>query len=117
MEAFRTNAHGNHFLGNPHTLANFESAFWRSDISDAASYEQWTEEGSLSAAQRANARWKQLLADYEPPPSTTLSMPNCSTIWRDARPRCPTRSADRKGRSAGCRQVDQMGPGGKAKAY
>ena len=68
MEAFRTNAHGGHFLGNPHTLANFESAFWRSDISDAGSYEQWTEEGSLSAAQRANARWKQLLADYEPPP-------------------------------------------------
>ena len=68
MEAFRTNAHGDHFLGNPHTLANFESAFWRSDISDAGSYEQWTEEGSLTAAQRANARWKQLLADYEPPP-------------------------------------------------
>ena len=68
MEAFRTNAHGDHFLGNPHTLANFETAFWRSDISDAASYEQWTEEGSLSAAQRANTRWKRLLADYEPPP-------------------------------------------------
>ncbi|MYA86405.1 MAG: trimethylamine methyltransferase family protein [Acidimicrobiaceae bacterium] len=68
MEAFRTNAHGDHFLGNPHTLANFETAFWRSDISDAASYEQWSEEGSLSAGQRANARWKQLLADYEPPP-------------------------------------------------
>ncbi len=67
MEAFRSNAHGDHFLGNQHTLANFETAFWRSDISDAASYEQWTEEGSLSAAQRANARWKQLLADYEPP--------------------------------------------------
>ena len=68
MEAFRSNAHGDHFLGNPHTLANFETAFWRSDISDAASYEQWTEEGSLSAAKRANARWKKLLADYEPPP-------------------------------------------------
>ena len=68
MEAFRTNAHGDHFLGNQHTLANFETAFWRSDIADAASYEQWSEEGSLSAAQRANARWKQLLAGYEPPP-------------------------------------------------
>ena len=67
MEAFRSNAHGDHFLGNPHTLANFENAFWRSDIADAASYEQWAEEGSLSAAQRANARWKQLLADYETP--------------------------------------------------
>ena len=68
MEAFATNTHGDHFLGNPHTLANFETAFWRSDLSDASSYEQWIEEGSLSAAQRANARWKQLLTDYSPPP-------------------------------------------------
>ncbi len=68
MDAFLTNEHGQHFLGNPHTLANFETAFWRSDIADAASFEQWQEEGSLSAAVRANARWKKLLADYEPPP-------------------------------------------------
>jgi len=68
MEAFFTNPHGQHFLGNQHTLANFETAFWRSDIADCASYEQWLDEGSLSAADRANARWKQLLADYEPPP-------------------------------------------------
>ena len=68
MEAFRTNAHGDHFLGNAHTLANFENAFWRSDIADAASFEQWQEEGSMTAAQRANIRWKKLLADYEPPP-------------------------------------------------
>ena len=68
MDAFRTNTHGDHFLGNAHTLANFESAFWRSEMSDANSYEQWSEEGSLTAAQRANTRWKQMLADYEPPP-------------------------------------------------
>ena len=68
LEAFRTNAHGDHFLGNPHTLANFETAFWRSELADHNSYEQWAEEGSLSAAQRANTRWKQMLAAYEPPP-------------------------------------------------
>ena len=68
LEAFRSNAHGDHFLGNPHTLANFETAFWRSELADENSYEQWSEEGALSAAQRANARWKQMLADYEPPP-------------------------------------------------
>ena len=68
LEAFRSNAHGDHFLGNPHTLANFEGAFWRSELADHNSYEQWSEEGALSAAQRANSRWKQLLADYEPPP-------------------------------------------------
>ena len=67
MEAFRTNAHGDHFLGNAHTLANFETAFWRSDIADAASFEQWSEEGSRTAAQRANERWKKLLAEYEAP--------------------------------------------------
>ncbi len=68
MEAFRTNTHGDHFLGNAHTLANFETAFWRSEVADNNSFEQWSEEGSLTAAQRANARWKELLAGYEPPP-------------------------------------------------
>ena len=31
-------------------------------------YEQWFEEGSLDAAQRANKVWKEQLAAYEPPP-------------------------------------------------
>jgi trimethylamine--corrinoid protein Co-methyltransferase len=68
MQAFRTNPPGQHFLGNEHTLAHFENAFYRSSIADNNSYEQWSEEGSLTAAQRANAQWKQMLADYEPPP-------------------------------------------------
>ncbi|MDG2113050.1 MAG: trimethylamine methyltransferase family protein [Actinomycetota bacterium] len=68
MDAFRTNTHGDHFLGNAHTLANFESAFYRSSIADNNSYEQWAEEGSQTAAQRANTQWKRMLADYEPPP-------------------------------------------------
>jgi len=68
MEAFRTNPHGDHFLGNGHTLANFETAFYRSTIADNNSFEQWADEGSLSAAQRANTTWKSMLADYEAPP-------------------------------------------------
>ena len=67
MDAFRTNTHGDHYLGNAHTLANFETAFYRSAIADNNSFEQWEEEGSLTAAQRANARWKSLLAEYEAP--------------------------------------------------
>nr|MCQ3812682.1 trimethylamine methyltransferase family protein [Acidimicrobiia bacterium] len=43
-------------------------AFWRSEVADNNSYEQWSEEGALTAAQRANTRWKELLADYQPPP-------------------------------------------------
>ena len=37
-------------------------------MADNASYEQWLEEGSLDAAQRANALWKRTLAEYEAPP-------------------------------------------------
>ena len=39
-----------------------------SAIADNSSFEEWEENGRLDAAQRANTRWKALLADYEPPP-------------------------------------------------
>jgi trimethylamine--corrinoid protein Co-methyltransferase len=68
IEAILENGPGKHFLGTAHTLANFETAFWRSSTSDYTSFEQWTEEGSLDAVQRANKVWKQMLAEYEPPP-------------------------------------------------
>ena len=68
VEAFTTNPHGDHFLGHPHTLANFETAFYQSSIADNNSFEQWSDEGSLDAAQRANRLMKQMLAAYEPPP-------------------------------------------------
>lgn len=68
VKAFATNPHGDHFLGHPHTLANFETAFYQSSIADNNSFEQWSDEGSLDAAQRANRLMGQMLADYEPPP-------------------------------------------------
>ena len=67
MEAFHQVEPGGHFLGCAHTQANFESAFYRSNISDTNSVEQWMEEGSKDAATRANAIWKKMLADYEAP--------------------------------------------------
>jgi trimethylamine--corrinoid protein Co-methyltransferase len=67
LDALRENTPGNHFLGTSHTLANFETAFYRSDTADNSSFEQWTEEGGLDAAQRANAIWKRRLAEYEAP--------------------------------------------------
>ena len=67
MEAFRTNTHGDHFLGNAHTLQNFETAFARSSEADNNSFEQWTDEGSLTSAQRANVTWKRMLTDYQGP--------------------------------------------------
>ncbi len=68
VEAILGNSPGQHFLGTAHTLANFETAFYRSTTADNSSFEQWSEEGALDAAQRANTIWKQRLADYEAPP-------------------------------------------------
>ncbi len=68
MAAIREVGPGNHYLGCAHTQANFETAFYRSTVADNNSYEQWSADGSLDEAQRANALWKRLLAEYEPPP-------------------------------------------------
>lgn len=68
VDAIVENGPGQHFLGTAHTLANFETAFYRSNTADSSSYEQWSEEGSLDAAQRANRLWKEALASYEAPP-------------------------------------------------
>ncbi len=68
MDAIREVGPGKHFLGCGHTQANFESAFHGSAIADNNSFEQWDAEGRLDQAQRANAQWKRMLQDYEPPP-------------------------------------------------
>jgi trimethylamine--corrinoid protein Co-methyltransferase len=67
MDAVREVGPGQHFLGTAHTLANFETAFARSEVANNDSYEQWSEDGSLDAAQRANGIWKRMLADYAEP--------------------------------------------------
>ena len=68
LDAIRENGPGMHFLGNSHTLANFETAFYRSEIADNNSFEQWLEDGGQDAAQRANGIWKRMLREYEAPP-------------------------------------------------
>ncbi|HEY7283561.1 MAG TPA: trimethylamine methyltransferase family protein [Actinomycetota bacterium] len=68
VDAIIENGPGQHFLGAAHTLANFETAFYRSQVADNNSYEQWLAEGEQDAAARANAVWKRMLAEYQPPP-------------------------------------------------
>ena len=55
LDALLTNGPGQHYLGHEHTLANFETAFYRSPVSDNSSFEQWEAEGATDAAQRASA--------------------------------------------------------------
>jgi trimethylamine--corrinoid protein Co-methyltransferase len=68
MDAIREVGPGKHFLGCNHTQRNFENAFYRSPLMDNNSVEQWEAEGAKDMAQRANARWKAMLAEYEAPP-------------------------------------------------
>ena len=68
MSALTEVGPGKHFLGCQHTQENFETAFYRSDIADNNSFEQWELEGSLDACQRADVRCKSMLESYEPPP-------------------------------------------------
>ena len=65
--AFEEVAPGSHFLGSAHTRANFEDAFYRSDLTDNNSFEQWELEGGKRIEQRANERAKAWLDAYEPP--------------------------------------------------
>ncbi len=59
---------GGHHFGTPHTQARFSTEFYQTFLADRLGYETWAAAGAWDAARRANAIWKDLLAQYEPPP-------------------------------------------------
>ncbi|HET9347478.1 MAG TPA: trimethylamine methyltransferase family protein [Candidatus Limnocylindrales bacterium] len=59
---------GGHHFATAHTLERYETAFYRPILSDWRNFETWSEDGARTATERANRVWKQLLAEYEPPP-------------------------------------------------
>ena len=67
VDAFAEVGPGNHFFGCAHTMANYETAFWDSELSDNEPFEKWEAAGSEDAATRANRLWKKRLAEYEAP--------------------------------------------------
>jgi trimethylamine--corrinoid protein Co-methyltransferase len=68
VDAIKEVAAGGHFFGSPHTLARYETAFYRPLLSDWSNFENWRDAGSHSATERATVIWKKLLAGYQPPP-------------------------------------------------
>jgi len=68
VDAIKGVAAGGHFFGAPHTLARYETAFYRPLLSDWSSFENWRDAGSHTATERATTIWKKLLAEYQPPP-------------------------------------------------
>ncbi|MEL7345673.1 MAG: trimethylamine methyltransferase family protein [Pseudomonadota bacterium] len=67
LDALREVGPGGHFLGCAHTQANFQSAFWRSEVLDYKPYETWADEGARDSATLARARVQDLLGRYEAP--------------------------------------------------
>ncbi len=67
LAAVRDIGPGGHYLGHPHTLENFQRAFFMPELFDNNSIEQWQAEGSVEITERALNHAKALLADYEEP--------------------------------------------------
>jgi len=58
---------GGHYLGHPHTLENFQRAFFMPELFDNNSIEQWVSEGSKEITTRALEFARQLLHAYQEP--------------------------------------------------
>ena len=58
---------GGHYLGHPHTLENFQNAFFMPEMFDNNSIEQWQAEGSIEITERALIRARTMLDEYEEP--------------------------------------------------
>jgi trimethylamine---corrinoid protein Co-methyltransferase len=68
MDAIREVGPGGHFLGCAHTQANFQTAFWRTDLLDYKPFETWEEDGARDTTALASVRVAKMLADYQQPP-------------------------------------------------
>ena len=67
LDSMRSVPAGGHHLGTEHTLANFQTAFSMPEMMNSDNYEQWLADGSQSAEERATARCRQMLDEYEEP--------------------------------------------------
>ena len=67
LDAIKEAGHGGHFFATAHTLENYTTAFYEPMVSDWSNYETWSENGELTAVQRANKIYRQKLSEYQPP--------------------------------------------------
>jgi len=68
LDAIREVSPGGHFFGAAHTLERFETAFYAPVVSDWRNYGSWLEAGAPDATARAHRIYKEVLAEYQPPP-------------------------------------------------
>jgi trimethylamine--corrinoid protein Co-methyltransferase len=67
LAAVRDVGPGGHYLGHPHTLENFQRAFFMPELFDNNSIEQWQAEGAVEINERALNQVRTMLGEYEEP--------------------------------------------------
>jgi trimethylamine--corrinoid protein Co-methyltransferase len=67
MQSIREVEPGGHHLGSEFTKAHFTTAFYRAGLFDYNSADQWAEEGSQTAPERASEKVDELLGSYQEP--------------------------------------------------
>ena len=68
VDAVREVGPHSHFFGIDHTQERYRTAFYQPFLSDWQNNEAWREAGAIETPQRANAIWKKILEEFEPPP-------------------------------------------------
>lgn len=70
-DAYEETGPGQAFLSTAHTMRHYRTANYEPSVPEPGPYEHWVEAGAPTLAERATARWKAMLADYEAPPMET----------------------------------------------
>jgi trimethylamine--corrinoid protein Co-methyltransferase len=67
FDAIKEVGPGGHFFGAAQTLERYSTAFYQPMISDWRNFPAWEAAGSPKSHEKANALWKQALAEHVPP--------------------------------------------------
>jgi len=67
VEAVAEVGPGGHFFAAAHTMQRYRDAFYSPLVSDWRNYGTWAADGAKTATERANARWRETLASFQPP--------------------------------------------------
>jgi trimethylamine---corrinoid protein Co-methyltransferase len=67
LESIREVPPGGHHLGTDHTMRHFRTAFYRAELFDYNSAEQWEIDGAKDAYERASEKVREQLGSYEAP--------------------------------------------------
>jgi len=88
-DAYQEAGPGQNFLSTRHTLRHFATANYQPDIPEAGPFETWVENGGQTSERRATGCWKQMLADYQPPPMDGTVRANLTEFIKDRKASMP----------------------------